>query len=153
MYALTWMTYFPADLSPGESLCKAFNISAENLKFKWESLTYKPTLTHSELPTQFSMQSVVELKALLQNELSSAAAKRKNARNAPQMAAKRSAQLPTFGNRNAARTAFAATPGATMVKSEYMAVDLSGPGVAGPSNVRFEGPRNDASSKKQRACE
>lgn len=154
MYALMYkLIYFQGtNISAGENLCKAFNVTPEDLKFKWESLTYKNTLTHSELPTQFSMESVAELKALLQTELSNAAAKRKNARNAP-VAAKRSSQLPMFGNKNQARMGPALTPGQTVVKSEYMAVDLSGPGVAGPSNVRFEGPRNDASSKKQRACE
>jgi hypothetical protein len=98
------------------------------------------------------MESIAELKASLHNELSNVAAKRKNARNAP-VAAKRSSQLPMFGNKNQAKMGLAPTPSQTVVKSEYMAVDLSGPGVAGPSNVHFEGPRNDASRKKQRACE
>jgi len=137
-------------IDTGENLCSAFNYTPENLKYKWESISFKPA-NRSELPSQFDMSSVAELKASLQTELSNTAAKRKTARSVPLTnATVDRTRMPKFFNKNAAKVA-AASP---LVKSEPITVDLSSGGaVAGPSRVRFEGPKSDASSMKNRGCE
>lgn len=82
------------------------------------------------------MESVASLKALLQRDL------QKQAKKTP-----RKPPMALAAGINRMRLPFA-RQGATQAKTE-IASDSS----PGPSKVSFVGPKNDASSKKKRACE
>jgi DNA polymerase alpha subunit B len=130
-------------------MCKMYNLSVENLSYKWQALSYSNTNTLAI----FTHQSVPDLKARLQQDQS-----RLNA--AKQEASLRSAAGPSFGRGRGRPGGIARAPLASsldaglkigplrsgIVKSEVSAVSE-------PSKVVFSGPKSDEQSRKSRACE
>ena len=132
-------------------MCKMYNLTVEDLSYKWQALSYSNTNTLAI----FTPQSVPDLKARLQQDQS-----RLNA--AKQEASLRSAPGPAFGRgRGRAGGMARAPPGRSLdaglkiapaprrlgiVKSEVSLFSQ-------PSKVVFEGPKLDEQSRKSRACE
>lgn len=130
-------------------MCKMYNLTVESLSYKWQALSYSDTNTLAI----FTLQSVPDLKARLQQELG-----RLNATK--QEAASRSAASLTFGRGRGRARGIAK---ASMVRSLDAGLKI-GPlrsGIiksevsefSGPHRVVFEGPRSDEQSLKSRACE
>ncbi|KAF8440881.1 DNA polymerase alpha/epsilon subunit B-domain-containing protein [Boletus edulis BED1] len=108
-------------------LCKMYNLTVESLSYKWQALSYSTTNTLAI----FSLQSVPDLKAKLQQEL--------NLRSA---AGRGRGRVSGIGRSlDAGLKIGPLRPG--IVKSEV-------PTISGPSRVVFEGPRSDEPSRKHR---
>jgi DNA polymerase alpha subunit B len=138
---LDWVE-FPIERSlPVISICQIYNLSPENLFYKWEAINFNASATHSAIPS-FSMDSVTALKAQLQRELAKESGKKAQRAIPVGNAAVVKRRIPA----NMARVMnTAAKAGVIQVKEEQ-----SG---AGPSTVTFRGPKLDASSRKDRTCE
>lgn len=130
-------------------MCKMYNLTVESLSYKWQALSYSNTSTLAI----FTLQSVPDLKARLQQELG-----RHNATK--QEAASRSASSLTFGRgrgraHGVAKASMARTLDAGLkigpLRSGIIKSEVSE--VSGPSRVMFEGPKSDEQSRKNRACE
>jgi DNA polymerase alpha subunit B len=117
-------------------------LSPESLLYKWEAINFNSASTHSEL-SPFSMDSIAALKALLQRELSKESGKKAQRAMPPGNAAVVNRfRIPP----NMARVMnTGAKAGVIQVKEE--------PSEAGPSKVAFKGPKMDALSRRDRACE
>ncbi|KAF8558385.1 DNA polymerase alpha subunit B [Imleria badia] len=126
------------------SMCKMYNLSVENLSYKWEAVSYSNTNTLAI----FTLQSVPDLKARLQQDLG-----RLNATK--QQGASRSAAFARGRSRpgGIAKAPMARTLDAglkigplrsSIVKSEVNAFSA-------PSRVVFEGPKSDEQSRTGRA--
>ena len=127
-------------------MCKMYNISVEDLSYKWQALSYSNTNTLAI----FSLQSVPDLKARLQQELG-----RLNA--IKQEAAARSAAGLAFGRGRGrppgamGRTLDAGLKvGPLPLRSGVVKPESA---FSGPSRVTFQGPKSDEASRKNRACE
>ena len=126
-------------------MCKMYNLSVENLSYKWQALSYSNTNTLAI----FTHQSVPDLKARLQQDQG-----RLNA--AKQESALRSTGGLAFG-RGRGRGPLARSLDAGLkigplprrsgiVKSEVSTFSE-------PTMVVFQGPKSDEQSRKSRACE
>ncbi|KAJ7600761.1 DNA polymerase alpha/epsilon subunit B-domain-containing protein [Mycena floridula] len=130
----------PKLLSECESICQIYSISPEDLKYKWEALTFSSITSRSEKLPPFTMESIAALKAVLQRDLQKNSAVKKGPRKMPFATAINRTRIPQNFGRNS-------LGGAVQVKVE----PGSEASVAGPSKVSFSGPKNDASSRKKRA--
>lgn len=140
--------YMPTRFSEGMNMCKMYNLTVENLSYKWQALSYSNTSTLAI----FTLQSVPDLKARLQQELG-------RLNTTKQEHASRSA-ASSFGRGRGRMSGNAKGPPArslnaslkigplrpSIVKSEISEI-------SGPSRVVYEGPRSDEQSRKSRACE
>lgn len=63
----------PLFKKPGVSICRIFNLSAEDLQYKLEALNFRAAATHSEIK-QYTMESLTVLKTQFQQSLADAAA-------------------------------------------------------------------------------
>ncbi|KAH0832189.1 DNA polymerase alpha/epsilon subunit B-domain-containing protein [Lanmaoa asiatica] len=127
------------------SMCKMYNLTVETLSYKWQALSYSNTSTLAI----FTLQSVPDLKARLQQELG-----RLNATK--QEAASRSTASLTFGRgRGRAKAPIARSLDAGLkigpLRSGIIKSEVSD--FSGSSRIAFEGPRLDEQSQKSRACE
>lgn len=130
-------------------MCKIYNLTVESLSYKWQALSYSNTNTLAI----FTLQSVPDLKARLQQELS-----RLNATK--QEAVSRGAAGFTFKRGQGRVSGFAKAPTASSLDASLKVRPLRS-GILksevsespGPSRVVFEGPRLDEQSLKSRACE
>jgi DNA polymerase alpha subunit B len=139
---LDWIKFPIEPFLPVISICQIYNLSPEHLFYKWEAINFNSSTTHSAM-SSFSMDSVIALKALLQRELAKESGKKaQRAVPAGKAAVVNRSRLPA----NMARVMnTGAKAGVIQVKEEQ-----SG---AGPSTVTFRGPKLDASSQRDRACE
>ncbi|KAG8214743.1 DNA polymerase alpha subunit B [Butyriboletus roseoflavus] len=124
-----------------------YNLTVESLSYKWQALSYSNTRTLAI----FTLQSVPDLKARLQQELGKLNATK-------QEAASRSAAIFERGRgraRGIAKAPMARTLDAGLkigpLRSGIIKSEVSE--FSGPSRVVFEGPRSDEQSLKNRACE
>lgn len=125
-------------------MCKMYNLSVENLSYKWQALSYSNTNTLAI----FTLQSVPDLKARLQQEVGRLnATKLEGALRGATFARGRgrgaTARGPTARTLDAGLKIGPLRSG--VVKSESSAF-------SGPSRVVFEGPKSDEQSRKSRAC-
>ncbi|KAJ6512102.1 DNA polymerase alpha/epsilon subunit B-domain-containing protein [Mycena vitilis] len=125
------------------SICQNYNMSPEELQYKWEAHNFRPSATRSEI-SPYTIESLTTLKAQIQRE--------RAAKSAPQRAAPRTSLVAAI-NRSAFRNRNPGPKpaGAVQVKVEPPADGSGMEGIAGPSTVSFKGPSNDASARKKRA--
>lgn len=131
------------------SMCKMYNLSVETLSYKWQALSYSNTNTLAI----FTLQSVPDLKARLQQDQS-----RLNA--AKQEATSRTGANLAIG-RGRIRPGGMARPSAARSLDVGLKIGPLRPSIvksevsvfSGPSKVVFEGPKSDEQSRKSRACE
>ena len=121
-------------------MCTMYNLSVENLSYKWQALSYSNTNTLAI----FTLQSVPDLKARLQQELGRLnASKQEPSRSAARVLGRgrgRTAKAPATSRLNEGLKIGPLRSAA--VKSEF----------SGPGRVTFQGPRSDGQSRKSRAC-
>lgn len=130
-------------------MCKMYNLTVESLSYKWQALSYSNTNTLAI----FTLQSVPDLKARLQQDLS-----RLNATK--QEATSRSVASLSFGRGRGRARGIARAPMARTLDAGLKIGPLR-PGIiksevsefSGLNRVVFEGPRSDEQSRKNRACE
>ncbi|KAH7910851.1 DNA polymerase alpha/epsilon subunit B-domain-containing protein [Hygrophoropsis aurantiaca] len=139
------------------SICQMYNISAERLFYKWESIVYNSSQSFS----LFTIKSVPELKAQIQRDITA-----ENAKIQKQQATSRtntSMNSARLGGRLGGAVKFGSsgkldaplklgtpikhpsTRQGLVIKSE------TDPQVAGPSKVVFQGLENDSISRKKRS--
>ncbi|KNZ81283.1 DNA polymerase alpha subunit B [Termitomyces sp. J132] len=147
MYVFTTgITQIPASQAIGTSICQLYNLSAETLLYKWEALNFRPSATRSEI-SEFTMDSIIALKAQIQRDIVKENAKRPQHRaiGVTNTAIVNRSRLPV----NMHKTAVVGqNPTIAQMKVE------EGFGVPGPSkssSVVFKGPANDPSSRKYRS--
>ncbi|KAF5382643.1 hypothetical protein D9615_002794 [Tricholomella constricta] len=121
------------------SICQIYNLSAEALLYKWEALNFRPSATRSEI-SAFTMDSIVALKALIQRDLAKENVRKPQHRTiaTSNIALVNRSRLPANMLKNASP---AQRVGAVQVKSEGF----------GASHVKFKGPNEDVSSRKDRS--
>lgn len=128
-----------------------YNLTVEDLSYKWQALSYSTTNTLAI----FSLQSVPDLKARLQQELGKLNA-------AKQEAVARSAAGPAFGRGLGRAGGAVNVPAGSSLSGGFKIGSLparSGivktepSAFSGPTKVVFQGPKLDEQSRKSRACE
>lgn len=125
-------------------MCKMYNLTIETLSYKWQALSYSNTSTFAT----FTLQSVPDLKARLQQELGRLNATKQEA------ASRTAAGLFARGRGRASGTAARSLDAGLKIgplRSGIVKSELSES--SGLSRVVFEGPRSDEQSRKSRACE
>jgi DNA polymerase alpha subunit B len=129
----------------GVSICQIYNLDPQDLLWKWEALNFRTSNTRSEI-SPFTLDSVAALKETLRRNLAKEAAKK------PQRATPmgQKAAINLTRTRQPAHAPKAQTSGPSQTGGVSIKVEQS---VAGPSRVMFRGPKMDALSRKDRACE
>jgi DNA polymerase alpha subunit B len=130
-------------------MCQIFNLTPENLLWKWEALSYSSTSSFST----FSMDSAHNLKTQIQREMAA-----ENSR-------KQKVQSNLNGSMSRGRIPGGMKPRGVSVHSKSTAMMSSKSmrpvlgavkqeiaSIAGPSRVAFKGLDNDDASRKKRAC-
>lgn len=136
-------------ISPGTRLCEMYNLSGEDLKYKWEALNFRRPLW-----SQYNMDDVLELKARCKSDLEQAtrsAAKVKGNLNGVM-----SRTSGTFFGRMGPRLGTAQTMSTPVKRRDGFAPTRGGgrgQTIAGPSKVEFTGPSGDEESSSARSCE
>ncbi|KAG6830016.1 hypothetical protein H0H92_002544 [Tricholoma furcatifolium] len=127
------------------SICQIYNLSAENLLYKWEALNFRPSSTRSEI-SDLTMDSIVALKAQIQRDIAKENAKRPQHRmlTTSNTAMVNRSRLPG----NILKSTPAVQKPITQVKVEE---DFGVPGPSTSSSITFKGPSKDASSLKDRS--
>ncbi|KAH7926462.1 DNA polymerase alpha, subunit B [Leucogyrophana mollusca] len=137
------------------SMCQMYNLSVEDLFYKWEALSYSGSARGLSI---FTIKSVPDLKAQIQRELHAETTKK-------QQAAARPNATASFARGRFAGAAKFASAGRLDAPLKLGAVPIKpantrvGPSIksefesqiAGPSRVAFQGPDNDPLSRKKRA--
>lgn len=134
-------------------MCQMFGLTASDLLYKWEALSYSNTRSISI----FTMDSCAALKAKLQRDKTTEQAKS----NKPTGRAQIQGNMSILKGRVGLPAKFrpgdldgALRVGKPPIKSGAGAFgDEKRNGIAGPSRVTFKGPKNDEESRKKRACE
>ncbi|KAJ6620810.1 DNA polymerase alpha/epsilon subunit B-domain-containing protein [Mycena sp. CBHHK59/15] len=139
-------TRFP-DVAPDAKLvaecvavCQNYNITPEELQYKWEAFNFKPSATRSEI-SPYTMDSLSALKVQIHRDMTSKSAQKEQPRSSLVATINRGA----FRNRN---------PGPKLAPVHVKVEPTDGfgmVGIAGPSKVSFRGLKNDAPSRKKRA--
>lgn len=135
----------------GINICQNFNISPEDLLYKWEAFSFSATRTG---PVIFNLDQALALKRQIQRDM---AAETKKA----QQAAQARPHLANFGRGRGSRPsglermAFGkASPTPASTRSSNLAGDdRPRTNFAGPSKVAYNGPKQDEASRKKRNCE
>ncbi|KAJ7288488.1 DNA polymerase alpha/epsilon subunit B-domain-containing protein [Mycena rebaudengoi] len=122
------------------AVCQNYDMTPEDLQYKWEAFNFKPSATRSEI-SPYTLDSIRALKLKLQHEKASKSVQREQPRTSFLANISRGA----FRNRNPVPKAAPA-----LVKVEATD-DFAMVGIAGPSKVYFKGPKDDAISRKKRA--
>ena len=131
----------------GATLCQTFNLTAEDLQYKWEAMNYRSTATHSEI-SPLTKDSIAALKAKIQRSLSENIKK-------PQLRA-----IPGSDTAKVDRTRLPPNLskninsgqkfGAVQVKVEQ---STGAPGPSPTHAVTFRGPAMHSPFTKQSSCE
>ncbi|KAL0580868.1 DNA-directed DNA polymerase alpha subunit pol12 [Marasmius crinis-equi] len=134
----------------GVSLCKIYNLTPEQLQFKWEAATFSAAPQRAHEAARFTMDSLAGVRAQIKREMAQSNTSKVQPRNFSGAAAVNRARLPQFMARNMGNAGRAGT-GEVQVKAEPGLDSMS---LAGPSRVSskvvFKGPKMDASSRKKR---
>ncbi|KAL0068379.1 DNA-directed DNA polymerase alpha subunit pol12 [Marasmius tenuissimus] len=134
------------------SICRIYNLTPEQLQFKWEAATFSSTPARAHEVARFTMDSLAGVKAQIKREMTQNTATRVQPRVSGAAAVNR-ARLPQFMNRNMAMKA-GMGGGEVQVKMEPGSGGFESSSIAGPSRagskVVFKGPKMDASSRKER---
>lgn len=140
----------------GLSICRIYNLTPEQLQFKWEAATFSATPARAHEAARFTMDSLAGVKAQIKRELNRSSTGRAQPRAFGGTASINRARLPQFMAQNI-RNAARAGVGEVKIKAEPFSDGLDSTRLAGPSRatskVVFKGPKMDASSRKNRACE
>ena len=120
-------------------MCQIFNLSAEDLFYKWEASRFNSGNIRSF--ASLTLESAKMLRSQLQRELTSTNNKSSNTKPSVTGPVRRDVVFPSG-------MSFKPKPGIS-IKSETNVAS----GLAGPSNVSFKGPKNDLMSRNNRACE
>jgi DNA polymerase alpha subunit B len=151
--ALPAPVMFTISLTPslqGISMCQIYNLTPEQLQFKWEAATYSAMPSRAHEAARFTQASLADVKAQIIRERSQNGVKKAQMRNVAGAAAVNRSKLPQFMSRNN-RMMGTGRAGDLQIKAEVTGgTDFSN--VAGPSKVVFRGPKMDASSRKKRGC-
>ena len=131
--------------SLGINICKMFDLTPEDLSYKWEALSYNSTHTLNV----FTMESAAALKAKIHQDLAKENAKKQKgrARLAGGVIRSRAPVMKASHPRAMASSSSTSTTGGT-VKEEVKMEGI----IAGPSSVDFKRPIVDPTSKTNRAC-
>lgn len=135
-------------LFPGTRLCELYNLSGEDLKYKWEAVNYQKPLR-----IQYTMDDILELKARCKSDLEQAT--RSTPKIKGSLDGRMSKSFGVFPGKMGLRLGMVqATP--TPVKRRDGFALARGGGrrqpIAGPSKVRFTGPSVDEESSNARSC-
>jgi DNA polymerase alpha subunit B len=139
----------------GVNMCQMFGLSATDLQYKWEALSFSSTYSIKI----FTMDSCAALKAKCQRDKAAEQAKLNKAPGrAPMprnmdMAKGRVGGPAKFGSANLDGTLNVGLPPVKSSAGTPGFGDEKRNGIAGPSNVTFKGPATDEISRKKRACE
>ncbi|EPQ54753.1 DNA polymerase alpha, subunit B [Gloeophyllum trabeum ATCC 11539] len=125
-------------LSECIKLCQNFHITPENVYYKWEALNFNT----GRSVNLFTMDSVNQIKAAIQQDLAKEQAKKARAQLSGRMTRGRAPVLGLPGRM-----------GTPVKRSTVGGAQSSGAGasVAGPSKVKFVGPSSDPAAVKKRA--
>lgn len=130
-------------------MCQIFNLSPENLLWKWEALSYSSTRSFAT----FTMDSAYSLKAQIQRDMAAENSK------------KQKVQSNMNGSMSRGRIPGSMKPGgatihptSTMMTASKSRLVFGGvkqemSDIAGPSRVAFKGHNNDETSREKRVCE
>jgi DNA polymerase alpha subunit B len=118
-----------------------FNMTPENLFYKWEALSFNSTRSINV----FTMDSAASLKASIQREI--AAENNRKQQTRAKLFGKVTRGRVLARGFGAPKAAAAPTGAGISVKGEKDGI------VAGPSRVTFKGPRTDAPARQDRSCE
>src|ERR1700732_3603283 len=135
-------------------MCQMFGLSATDLQYKWEALSFSSTRSISI----FTMESCAALKAKCQRDRAAEQAKSNKAPGrAPMpgnidMARGRMVGPVKFGSARFDGTLKVGLPPVKSFAGMPGSSDAKRGGIAGPSKVSFKGPHNDEVSRKRRAC-
>ena len=130
--------------NPGLAICRDYNISPEDLRWKLEAANFKISTTHSEIAS-VTLDTIVALKNQIQRDLTrerKVPPKSTVAVNTSRM--RRNVLLP--GTAPVAGTAAPTGKTVAQIKQENIHI-------AGPSQVLFSGPSQNEAVRKKRACE
>ena len=139
----------------GVNMCQMFGLSATDLQYKWEALSFSSTYSIKI----FTMDSCAALKAKCQRDKAAEQAKLSKAPGrAPMprnmdMAKGRVGGRAKFGSANLDGALNVGLPPVRSLAGAPGFGDEKRNGIAGPSNVTFKGPETDEISRKKRACE
>lgn len=129
-------------------MCKMYNISVEDLSYKWQALSYSNTNTVSI----FTLKSVPDLKAKLQQDLDKT--------NATKLTASRVGGIHPFGRGRGASAGVAKVPAAGTLDGNLKIRPLRSSAIKSEvatfsrqSRVVFKGHKSDEASPNRRACE
>lgn len=125
-------------------MCQTFNLSVEDLRYKWEALSFSNV---SSLRI-FTMDSVADLKISIQRDIAAKAAKIQKAQAKPSgNAARGRAAAPKFNQQRGPVLQPKAGRSMPFVKEEKGILKT------GPTRVSFVGPPDDNESRQARSCE
>jgi len=119
----------------GVNICQMFDLSAKDLFYKWEALNYNNSNTQSF--SDFTLHSVDALKAQIQRNLSNGGHSRDRGRKLGATFARTNLGVNNTGDTQAKLDNRTGQP-----KYE-----------SGRSKISFKGPKNDAVTRRHRACE
>lgn len=123
-------------------MCKLYNLTAEELLYKWEAFSFSGA---SRTVTIFTLESAALLKSNIQRNLASEKVKKEKeraVRNASGMMGGGGRSMPKYGNAKMSGMLKAKMGGESRVNSSV-----------GPSRVAFKGHASDEDSRKTRSCE
>ncbi|KAK7056975.1 DNA-directed DNA polymerase alpha subunit pol12 [Paramarasmius palmivorus] len=128
------------------SMCQIYNLTPEQLQFKWEAATYSAMPSRAHEAARFTQSSLADVKAQIIRERSQNGVRKGQIRNVAGAATVNRSKMPQFMSRNNRIVMGTSSP---QIKTEVTGgTDFSN--VAGPSKVVFRGPKMDASSRKKR---
>ncbi|KAG7094228.1 hypothetical protein E1B28_007834 [Marasmius oreades] len=132
-------------------ICRIYNLTPEQLQFKWEAATFSSTPARAHEAARFTIDSLAGVKAQIKREMNQNSATRARSRNFSGAAVVNRTRLPQFMHQNIRKNAGRVGIGEVQVKAETGLEPMS---LAGPSRstskVAFKGPKMDASSRKNR---
>lgn len=133
-----------------------FNISADDLRWKWEAISFNTTKSIkffdmdacSTIKEQLQREKAIELARLTKAAISS---RSQMSKSGPSRGGRPGGFVKLGAGKKALDGTLRVGLASSRLTSGFGADDKRG--VAGPSKVTFKGPKNDEISKKQRACE
>jgi DNA polymerase alpha subunit B len=132
------------------NLCQIYNISAENLFYKWEAINF----ASRSVQFSFTMDSAHALKAQIQRDLAAESSRRQQAKS--NMLAGMNKGRPSGMARLGVRADATAAPSITsMPRSDKFGGVIRDniSRTTGPTKVSFTGLKSDEDSRRKRACE
>ncbi|KAF9269284.1 DNA polymerase alpha, subunit B [Marasmius fiardii PR-910] len=136
------------------SICRIYNLTPEQLQFKWEAATFSSMPARAHEAARFTMDSLAGVKAQIKREMNQNSTAKAQPRNFVGAAAVNRSRLPQFMAQNMRMNVGRGGAGEVKIKAEPSGglepASLAGPSRP-PSKVVFKGPKTDAFSRKNRA--